>query len=224
MSKYVLLCDDHWIRGESRVKELRVDKKLRNKIIGTGYKKTVEWTQAKIKRIIFIDIFAAIPEVAALIALIDALLKKMETWELVVIPGGVWCSTALIPLCVAIIYYKIIRNNSSVSYEMYKEEQLFYDDEGFTFSFTDYGGVPGNWTYQIKYKEIEDLIDYPNISMIRIIGHYPFELFQNGRVSVYNRECSDEIKVSIGYYYDAFDEFKRTLSEKSGLKFETKDY
>ncbi len=36
-----------------------------------------------------------------------------------------WCSTALIPLCVAIIYYKIIRNNSSVSYEMYKEEQLF---------------------------------------------------------------------------------------------------
>ena len=177
------------------MKELRVDKKLRNKIIGTGYKKTVEWTQAKIKRIIFIDIFAAIPEVAA-----------------------------LIPLCVAIIYYKIIRNNSSVSYEMYKEEQLFYDDEGFTFSFTDYGGVPGNWTYQIKYKEIEDLIDYPNISMIRIIGHYPFELFQNGRVSVYNRECSDEIKVSIGYYYDAFDEFKRTLSEKSGLKFETKDY
>lgn len=76
MSKYVLLCDDHWIRGESRVKELRVDKKLRNKIIGTGYKKTVEWTQAKIKRIIFIDIFAAIPEAAALIALIDALLKK----------------------------------------------------------------------------------------------------------------------------------------------------
>ena len=58
------------------MKELRVDKKLRNKIIGTGYKKTVEWTQAKIKRIIFIDIFAAIPEVAALIALIDALLKK----------------------------------------------------------------------------------------------------------------------------------------------------
>ena len=52
------------------MKELRVDKKLRNKIIGTGYKKTVEWTQAKIKRIIFIDIFAAIPEVAALIALI----------------------------------------------------------------------------------------------------------------------------------------------------------
>ena len=47
------------------MKELRVDKKLRNKIIGTGYKKTVEWTQAKIKRIIFIDIFAAIPEVAA---------------------------------------------------------------------------------------------------------------------------------------------------------------
>ena len=41
------------------MKELRVDKKLRNKIIGTGYKKTVEWTQAKIKRIIFIDIFAA---------------------------------------------------------------------------------------------------------------------------------------------------------------------
>ena len=50
------------------MKELRVDKKLRNKIIGTGYKKTVEWTQAKIKRIIFIDIFAALPEVAALIA------------------------------------------------------------------------------------------------------------------------------------------------------------
>ena len=87
------------------MKELRVDKKLRNKIIGTGYKKTVEWTQAKIKRIIFIDIFAAIPEVAALIALIDALLKKMETWELVVIPGGVWCSTALIPLCVATVSY-----------------------------------------------------------------------------------------------------------------------
>ena len=56
------------------------------------------------------------------------------------------------------------------------------------------------------------------------MSYYPFELFQNGRVSVYNRECSDEIKVSIGYYYDAFDEFKRTLSEKSGLKFETKDY
>lgn len=204
------------------MRELKVNKKLKKKIVGRGYKNTHEWIQAKIKRIIFIDIFAAIPEVAALIALVDSLFSNDD--DIILIVTGVWCSTALIPLCVAIIYYKIIRNNSSVSYEMYKEEQLFYDDEGFTFSFTDYAGVPGNWTYQIKYKEIEDLIDYPNISMIRIIGHYPFELFQNGRVSVYNREWSDEIKVSIGYYYDAFDEFKRTLSEKSGLKFETKDY
>ena len=93
------------------MRELKVNKKLKKKIVGQGYKNTNEWIQAKVKRIIFIDIFAAIPEAAALIALIDALLKKMETWELVVIPGGVWCSTALIPLCVAIIYYKIIRNN-----------------------------------------------------------------------------------------------------------------
>ena len=147
------------------MRELKVNKKLKKKIVGYGYKNTREWTQAKIKRIIFIDIFAAIPEVAALIALVDSLFSNDD--DIILIVTGVWCSTALIPLCVAIIYYKIIRNNSSVSYEMYKEEQLFYDDEGFTFSFTDYGGVPGNWTYQIKYKEIEDLIDYPNISMIR---------------------------------------------------------
>ena len=87
------------------MKELRVNKKLKKKIVGRGYKNTREWTQAKIKRIIFIDIFAAIPEVAALIALLDALLKILETWYLVVIPGGVLCSSALIPLCVAIINY-----------------------------------------------------------------------------------------------------------------------
>ena len=33
-----------------------------------------------------------------------------------------------------------------------------------------------------------------------------------------------KLRFQLGYYYDAFDEFKRTLSEKSGLKFETKDY
>lgn len=157
------------------MKELRVDKKLRNKIIGTGYKKTVEWTQAKIKRIIFIDIFAAIPEAAALIALIDALLKKMETWELVVIPGGVWCSTALIPLCVAIIYYKIIRNNSSVYYEIYNTEQLFYDDERFCFCYTDFG-MDELCTFNVGYQEIEKIIDYPNVSMIEIKGHFRAEL------------------------------------------------
>ncbi len=223
MSKYVLLCDDHWIRGESRVKELRVDKKLRNKIIGTGYKKTVEWTQAKIKRIIFIDIFAAIPEAAALIALIDALLKKMETWELVVIPGGVWCSTALVPLCVAIIYYKIIRNNSSVYYEIYNTEQLFYDDERFCFCYTDFG-LDELCTFNIGYQEIEKIIDYPNVSMIEIKGHFRAELTRDKAVLMFNENCEKEMKISIGYYYDGFDDFKRILSEKSGLTFETKDY
>ena len=52
------------------MRELKVNKKLKKKIVGYGYKNTREWTQAKIKRIIFIDIFAAIPEVAALIALV----------------------------------------------------------------------------------------------------------------------------------------------------------
>ena len=58
------------------MRELKVNKKLKKKIVGQGYKNTNEWIQAKVKRIIFIDIFAAIPEAAALIALIDALLKK----------------------------------------------------------------------------------------------------------------------------------------------------
>ena len=55
------------------MRELKVNKKLKKKIVGRGYKNTHEWIQAKIKRIIFIDIFAAIPEVAALIALVDSL-------------------------------------------------------------------------------------------------------------------------------------------------------
>ena len=91
-----------------------------------------------------------VPEVAALIALIYALLKKMETWELVAISGGMWCSTALVPLCVAIIYYKIIRNNSSVYYEIYKTEQLFYDDQRFCFSYTDFG-TEELCTYNVGY-------------------------------------------------------------------------
>ena len=58
------------------MRELKVNKKLKKKIVGYGYKNTREWTQAKIKRIIFIDIFAAIPEVAALIALVDSLFSN----------------------------------------------------------------------------------------------------------------------------------------------------
>ena len=50
------------------------------------------------------DIFAAIPEVAALIALVDSLFSNDD--DIILIVTGVWCSTALIPLCVAIIYYK----------------------------------------------------------------------------------------------------------------------
>ena len=112
-----------------------------------------------------------VPEVAALIALIYALLKKMETWELVAISGGMWCSTALVPLCVAIIYYKIIRNNSSVYYEIYKTEQLFYDDQRFCFSYTDFG-TEELCTYNVGYQEIEKIIDYPNVNMIEIKGHF----------------------------------------------------
>ena len=204
------------------MRELKVNKKLKKKIVGYGYKNTREWTQAKIKRIIFIDIFAAIPEVAALIALVDSLFSNDD--DIILIVTGVWCSTALIPLCVAIIYYKIIRNNSSVSHEMYKEEQLFYDDEGFTFSFTDYRPTEELCIYQVKYNEIESIIDYQNVNMIRIKGHFPFEMFQGKRSSIYNKDRSSETSVSIGYYYDGFDDFKRTLSEKSGLTFETKDY
>lgn len=86
------------------MRELKVNKKLKKKIVGRGYKNTHEWIQAKIKRIIFIDIFAAIPEVAALIALVDSLFSNDD--DIILIVTGVWCSTALIPLCVAIIYYK----------------------------------------------------------------------------------------------------------------------
>lgn len=203
------------------MKELRVDKKLRNKIIGTGYKKTVEWTQAKIKRIIFIDIFAAIPEVAALIALVDSLFSNDD--DIILIVTGVWCSTALIPLCVAIIYYKIIRNNSSVYYEIYNTEQLFYDDERFCFCYTDFG-MDELCTFNVGYQEIEKIIDYPNVSMIEIKGHFRAELTRDKAVLIFNENCEKEMKVSIGYYYDGFDDFKRTLSEKSGLTFETKDY
>ena len=60
------------------MRELKVNKKLKKKIVGYGYKNTREWTQAKIKRIIFIDIFAAIPEVAALIALVDSLFSPFH--------------------------------------------------------------------------------------------------------------------------------------------------
>ena len=207
----------------NRMKELKVNKRLRKKIVGRGYKNTNEWIQAKVKRIIFIDIFAAIPEVAALIALIYALLKKMETWELVAISGGMWCSTALVPLCVAIIYYKIIRNNSSVYYEIYKTEQLFYDDQRFCFSYTDFG-TEELCTYNVGYQEIEKIIDYPNVNMIEIKGHFGAELTRNRTSVMYNENREKEMTVSIGYYYDSFDDFKRILSEKSGLKFETKDY
>lgn len=205
------------------MKELRVNKRLRKKIVGYGYKNTREWTRAKVKRIIFIDIFAAIPEVAALIALIYAWLKKMETWEIVLIPTGVLCSTALVPWCVAIIYYKIIRNNSSVYYEIYKTEQLFYDDQRFCFSYTDYG-TEELCTYNVEYQEIEKIIDYPNVNMIEIKGHFGAELTRNRTSVMHNENREKEMTVSIGYYYDGFDDFKRTLSEKSGLKFETKDY
>lgn len=95
----------------------------------------------------------------------------METWELVAISGGMWCSTALVPLCVAIIYYKIIRNNSSVYYEIYKIEQLFYDDQRFCFSYTDFG-TEELCTYNVEYQEIEKIIDYPNVNMIEIKGHF----------------------------------------------------
>lgn len=205
------------------MKELRVNKRLRKKVIGYGYKNTREWTQAKVKRIIFIDIFAAIPEVVALIALIYGLLKKMETWELVGISGGMWCGTALVPLCVAIIYYKIIRDNSSVYYEIYKTEQLFYDDQRFCFSYTDFG-TGELCTYNVEYQEIEKIIDYPNVNMIEIKGHFGAEITRTRTSVMYNENREREMTVSIGYYYDGFDDFKRTLSEKSGLKFETKDY
>lgn len=50
------------------------------------------------------------------------------------------------------------------------------------------------------------------------------ELTRNRTSVMYNENREKEMTVSIGYYYDSFDDFKRTLSEKSGLKFETKDY
>ena len=95
------------------MRELKVNKKLKKKIVGLGYKNTHEWIQAKIKRIIFIDIFAAIPEVAALIALVDSLFSNDD--DIILIVTGVWCSTALIPLCVEIIqayHMRCIKKNN----------------------------------------------------------------------------------------------------------------
>lgn len=79
-------------------------------------------------------------------------------------------------------------------------------------------------TFNIGYQEIEKIIDYPNVSMIEIKGHFRAELTRDKAVLMFNENCEKEMKISIGYYYDGFDDFKRILSEKSGLKFETKDY
>ena len=73
-------------------------------------------------------------------------------------------------------------------------------------------------------QEIEKIIDYPNVSMIEIKGHFRAELTRDKAVLMFNENCEKEMKISIGYYYDGFDDFKRILSEKSGLTFETKDY
>ena len=62
------------------------------------------------------------------------------------------------------------------------------------------------------------------VSMIEIKGHFRAELTRDKAVLMFNENCEKEMKISIGYYYDGFDDFKRILSEKSGLTFETKDY
>lgn len=209
--------------------ELNVNEKAKKKIVGSGYKNTVEWTSRKLKIFIFIDCFAVAPIVFGLLVALWEYIFITDPFQREIIPlealGLAGC-LAVFTWTIALIYYKITKDNSSVPYERYYSEQLFYGDDQFVFRENDGIKDSGNWIYTVPYTEIDELIDCPNVKIIQIKGHFCTELFQNGsgRSMIYNKDHSQVETVSIGYYYDGIEEFKKTLSEKTGLSFKVIDY
>jgi hypothetical protein len=204
--------------------ELKINKKQRNKIRGNGYKHAKEWVDAKTKRIIFIYIFAALPEIAGVIGGVYEFTRTHSIVDLFATMVIVCVSFALVPWCIAIIYHKHLRYNSTVTYEMYNTEQLLYGEDEFTFAFKDFGEGATLWTYHVRYSEIEELIDYPNVSMIQINGKFGAEGMNGNRTEIYNRDRDKIDKICVGYYYEEFDTFKRKLEEKTGLQFITEEF
>jgi hypothetical protein len=107
---------------------------------------------------------------------------------------------------------------------MYNTEQLLYGEDEFTFAFKDFGEGATLWTYHVRYSEIEELIDYPNVSMIQINGKFGAERMNGNRTEIYNRDRDKIDKICVGYYYEGFDTFKRKLEEKTGLQFITEEF
>jgi hypothetical protein len=166
---------------------------------------------------------AAIPEVAAVVAGIYEYFNSHDLGWIILAVTGSWCCAALIPMCISIIYYKHLRYNATVTYEMYKTEQLMYDEKELVFAFTDFGETE-LCTYHIPYTQIDELRDYPNVSMIKVVGRFSFEIMNDTRNAVYNKDNENTEKLCIGYYYEGFDTFKRKLEEKTGLQFITEEY
>jgi hypothetical protein len=179
--------------------------------------------EAKTKRIIFIYICAAIPEIVGIVGGIYEFFRSHDVEETYFATLIMWLGTALVPWCIAIIYHKHLRYNSIVTYEMYKTEQLMYDEKELVFAFTDFGETE-LCTYHIPYTQIDELKDYPNVSMIKVVGRFSFEIMNDTRNAVYNKDNENTEKLCIGYYYEGFDTFKSKLEEKTGLQFITEEF
>jgi hypothetical protein len=202
--------------------ELKINKKQRSQIRGNGYTHTKTWVEAKKNRIIFIYVFATFPEIAAIAGGIFEYFR-IKDWEGACdLALALWACFSLLWI-IAIVYYKHLRYNASVTYEMYKTEQLMYDEKELVFAFTDFGEQE-LCTYHIPYTQIDELKDYPNVSMIKVVGKFSFEIMNDTRNSVYNKDNENTEKLCIGYYYEEFDNFKRKLEEKTGLQFITEEF
>jgi hypothetical protein len=60
--------------------------------------------------------------------------------------------------------------------------------------------------------------------MIKVVGRFSFEIMNDTRNAVYNKDNENTEKLCIGYYYEGFDTFKRKLEEKTGLQFITEEF
>lgn len=209
------------------LRELNINKKAKKKIVGSGYKNTVEWTTRKLKIFIFVDCFAVAPIVFGLLVALWEYIFITDPFQRKMIPleaFGAGICLAVFTWAPAIIYYKHVRYNSRVPYERYFYEQLFCGENQFVFRENNGTQNDGDWIYTVQYTEIDELVDCPNVKMIQIKGNFCVELFQKDCRQIYNQDHSIDKTISIGYYYDGIEKFKKTLSEKTGLSFKVIDY
>jgi hypothetical protein len=192
-------------------KTYHLNKKAKRKLIAKGHTYRKEWEDSKKKRWIFIDLFAWLPVIVSVIGCF------FMDWLIAVAYGG---CVAFFTWIVAILYYKILSQNTTIFCAYNGTESLIMNDDELIYHVNYCYDCKDIEETRIRFDRITQMTRNRKQQKLTIEGYHYISVDSNdvdaGQVDWFEKQKTRTCEIPM--YYDDMDELMQILEEKSGKK------